>query len=256
MTMGQDMDNTVRFDGRADEYTKGRPNYSSALIDTLYREYGLSEKSVVADIGSGTGKFAVHLLERNSRVYCVEPNDDMRKTAERELGCYPGFVSVKGDAENTGLESRSVDLVTSAQAFHWFDGDKFRKECSRIIRGSGKVILIWNVRDTHSPINQDLYEIYSRYCDRFAGFSGGIVKDDPRIVRFFGGRYEYISFPHPLYTDREQFLSGCLSGSYSLRKGDRRYDDYLNELTAVFDRYSENGTVMIPYDSTAYIGTV
>ena len=47
MTTGWDMDNTVRFDGRADEYTKGRPNYSSELIDTLYREYGLSEKSVV-----------------------------------------------------------------------------------------------------------------------------------------------------------------------------------------------------------------
>ena len=86
------MDSTRKFDGYAKDYAVGRPSYALDLINCLYERYGISEKSVIADIGSGTGKFAKHLLERGSQVYCVEPNDDMRQTAEKELGSYEKFL--------------------------------------------------------------------------------------------------------------------------------------------------------------------
>ena len=248
--------NTNRFDGHADAYTLGRPDYAEELIDCLYDRYGISPSSVIADIGSGTGKFSKHLLDRGSMVYSVEPNDDMRLMAEKELSGYPNFRSIKGDAEHTSLQAGSVDFVTTAQAFHWFDVDSFRKECARILKNVGKVILIWNIRDEADPVNRRLFDIYSEYCPEFKGFGGGIVKDDQRIKDFYSGSYEYISFDHPLNFDKDMFISRSLSASYSLKGYDMKYKEYLDAVIAVFDRYSGKGIVTIGNHSVAYIGGV
>lgn len=250
------MDTTKKFDERAKDYTVSRPSYAIELIDYLYDNYDISKLSIIADIGSGTGKFAKHLLERGCEVYCVEPNEDMRSVAEGELCEYINFHSVQGDAENTMLEDRFVDCITVAQAFHWFDVTKFRKECSRIINDGGKVFLIWNVRDNSDLVNQELYKIYSRYCPNFKGFSGGIVQDDQRIKEFFDGEYDYVSFDNPLYFDKEKFIARSLSSSYSLRDGDSEYEEYIESLSAIFNKYSNNGTVTIGNQSVAYIGTI
>ncbi len=52
------MDNTETFTHLANYYTIGRPAYANTFIESLYSQYGFSEQSVIADIGSGTGKFA------------------------------------------------------------------------------------------------------------------------------------------------------------------------------------------------------
>ena len=88
------MDNTQNFNELAEDYTVGRPVYATDFIDSLYMHYGFDEHSVIADIGAGTGKFSKQLLDRGSTVYCIEPNDDMRNTAIRELGKYHKFHAV------------------------------------------------------------------------------------------------------------------------------------------------------------------
>lgn len=250
------MDTVRRFDGRAKDYTAGRPGYAAKLIDHLYSKYGISSSSIIADIGSGTGKFAKHLLEKGSEVYCVEPNDDMRRVAETELCGFANFHSVQGNAENTTLENGFADFITAAQAFHWFDAKKFRQECARIIKGKGKVFLIWNVRDNEDALNQELYQIYRRYCPGFKGFVGGIEKDDPRIREFFDGQYDYAVFDNRLHFDKEKFITRNLSSSYSLKDGDREYEAYMDALSTAFDRHAENGVVSFANQSVAYVGSI
>jgi len=244
------------FDGYAGDYTVGRPGYAPELLECMYGKYGMSRKSVIADIGSGTGKFAKHLIERGSEVYCVEPNDDMRRTAENELGAYSNFHSVAGDAENTSLADESVDFITTAQAFHWFDVERFRQECNRILKKDGKVFLIWNMRDETVGLNQDMLKIYTKYCPDFRGFNGGIKTDDERISAFFRSQYDYIAFNHPLYLDKEKFIARSLSGSYSLKDGDKDFETYITEITGVFDKYSDQGMVTIANESVAYLGRI
>ena len=181
------MDSTKNFNGLTTEYVTGRPMYAKAFIEDLYLQFGFSEQSVIADIGSGTGKFAVQLLEKGSTVYCVEPNDDMRGTAIQELGTFEKFYAVKGTDRKINIEEKSVDYITTAQAFHWFDVSAFRKECRRILKKGGLIFLIWNIRDMTDEMNRKCFEIYSEYCPRFKGFGGGIKKDDIRIRQFFDG---------------------------------------------------------------------
>ena len=252
----KNMNTTKKFDGRATDYTASRPSYALELIDYLYSNCGITKSSMIADVGSGTGKFAKHLLDKGSEVYCVEPNSDMRDVAENELCEYQNFHSVMGDAENTTLKNDSIDYITTAQAFHWFDVSKFKQECSRIIKSGGAVFLIWNVRSNSDLLNRELFQIYSTYCPNFHGFSGGIEKDDQRIKEFFNGNYDYVSFDNPLLFDRERFVTRSLSSSYSLKEGDSEYAKYIEALNKLFDKYQNNGIVSVANQSVAYFGTI
>lgn len=250
------MDSIESFTGKANDYTVGRPSYAPTLIEYLYSEYGLSHQSIIADIGSGTGKFAKQLLDQGSFVYGVEPNEDMRRTAANELGKYPRFQSINGTASESTIDDASVDFVTAAQAFHWFNVSAFRKECTRILKPNGNVILIWNMRDMSADVNSLNYDIISKYCPRFRGFSNGIKVDDERITRFFNGNYDHLEFDNPLFYDKGKFIRRSLSSSYSLQRGDENFQEYIDNLSAFFEQYAENNILEVPNQTVAYIGSL
>lgn len=137
----REMDSTKAFDGIASVYVKGRPTYAEKFVDDLYNKLGITTESIVADIGSGTGKFAEQIIKKGSFVYCVEPNDDMRNQSIKVLDKYSNKQCIAGGAENTGLKEHSVDYITTAQAFHWFNVKLFKNECIRILKPNGKVSL-------------------------------------------------------------------------------------------------------------------
>src|SRR5215471_4251687 len=141
------MSNSVtRFSGRAENYQKFRPRYPREIIKALTDYCDLAPESIVADIGSGTGILSELFLENRNRVFCVEPNPEMRAVADHRLAAYHGFVTVDGTAEQTTLRDESVDLVTAGQAFHWFDREPTRREWLRIMKPGSWVALLWNER--------------------------------------------------------------------------------------------------------------
>lgn len=117
-------DSAERFSGRVADYLKYRPGYPEELLAFLRSECGLVPGSVVADVGSGTGKLAELFLSGGNTVFGIEPNAEMRLAAERLFSGRSGFHSVAGRAEATTLPDSSVDLVAVGQAFHWFDREK------------------------------------------------------------------------------------------------------------------------------------
>ena len=121
-------DTVSRFSGRQGDYLAGRPSYPAELLEWLGALYAPPGRPAAADVGSGTGKLTAQLLRAGFRVYGVEPNGDMRRAAEALLAGDPRFTSVGGTDRDTGLADGSVDLVTAAQAFHWFDGPAFARE--------------------------------------------------------------------------------------------------------------------------------
>ena len=180
------------------------------------------------------------MLERGSTVYGVEPNTDMRRKAEKELCGFKKFFSIAASAENTGLKSGSVDIITSAQAFHWFDTLKFKQECRRILKSRGLVVLTWNTRDENDSVTIKCRDVFSKYCPEFKGFSDGIGQDDKRIEEFFCPCiYEKKTYDNDLMFTKEKFIQRCLSSSYALRQGDADYNEYLSALTRIFDIFSD-----------------
>lgn len=245
------MEQLNKFTGKANDYEKGRPSYAEDLMQFLDKYY-ISKESIIADIGSGTGKFTKQLLELGCHVYGVEPNDDMRKEAETSLSNFSRFHSVKGTASDANLPSASIDFVTVAQAFHWFDSKKFRNECMRILKPNGRVFLIWNVRDMDSPINQKIFSLNQKFCPNFKGFSEGIHSNTSIIKDFFNEKYEKRIFPHPLCFTEETFLSRSLSSSYALTKKDSNYEKYVDALRNLYLTYEKDNCLVIPNNTVVY----
>src|SRR5262245_43211146 len=115
-----------RFSNRVADYVRYRPGYPAAALDLLRKECGLRPERVIADIGSGTGLLSELFLKNGHRVFGVEPNPEMRQAGEEYLQSYRAFTSVDGSAEATTLADASVDFVTAAQAFHWFEPNAAR----------------------------------------------------------------------------------------------------------------------------------
>lgn len=231
------MDNTGKFTGKGAVYAAARPRYAEGLLAYLADEAGLASGALVADVGSGTGIFSEQLLDAGFRVIGVEPNADMREQAERALDGREGYRSVCGTADATGLPDASVDCVTAAQTFHWFDADAFKRECRRILKPGGIVAIVYNMRDVESPYMQAFAQLTRRFCPTFKGFSNGL--DEATLPAFFDGPCDVKWWDNPQLLPREAFVARALSSSRAPREGDANYLQYLEELDALFDQFAE-----------------
>ena len=135
----------------------------------------------------------------------------MRAAMQADLALSP----LCGSAESIPLPDCSVDVITAAQAFHWFDPAAFRAECLRLLRPNGRVLLIWNVRDEASPLIAENYAVNRQYCPRFRGFSNGLDFADATFRSFFCGDYQLISLDYPQLYNREAFVLRSLSSSFA-----------------------------------------
>jgi len=251
------MDATNKFTGKAALYAQHRPSYPEACFTYLIEANALTTESTAADIGAGTGIFTRALLDRGLRVIAVEPNVDMRETAEVALSGYTGYASLSGTAEQTGIADGSIDLVTVAQAFHWFDVKAFKQECRRILKPGGRVALIWNSRVHASEVVAENAAICREFCPAFNGFSGGMEERPERICEFFkDGVYEHQVFENPLQFDLDGFIGRNLSASYALKEDDAAYYDFIDALKALFAKYSSDGRLAMPNETRVYLGEV
>lgn len=245
---------THRFDGKGALYAKARPSYAHGLLTYLSEKLRAGPGSVFADIGSGTGIFTRQLLQNGYFVYAVEPNADMRRQAEQALQQDENFVSVCGTESSTTLPEHSVDFVTAAQAFHWFDPDAFRRECQRILKKNGRVLLVYNKRIETALCTQALAALRKEFCPDFAGFSNGL--DESRIRDFFAGDYTAYRCDNSRVYDRQGYINRALSSSYSLSETHVRYEEYVQRLQDLFSRFAVEDRLTVPMETVAYIGVV
>ena len=248
------LDPTRRFSSRVENYVRYRPGYPPEVIELLKTECGLISATVIADIASGTGIFTRMLLENGNRVFGVEPNPDMRKAGEKFLEACPNFVSVAGTAEATTLADHSVDLITAAQAAHWFDREKARREFVRICRPGGWTVLLWNERRTQSTPFLREYEQLLLRC----GTDYGKVRHErttQEIETFFAASPFHVrSFDYRQEFDYSALEGRLLSSSYTPQAGDAAYLPMLRDLRRIFDEYQVDERVAFEYETQVFYG--
>lgn len=250
--------NEDKFNHLAEIYEKYRPSYPEKYVEDIIEKCHLNSESLVADIGAGTGILSRQLLHYNLKVIGVEPNADMRRILQK-LEINKNFKAIEGTAEHTNLEDNSIDFIVVAQAFHWFDKEKFKKECKRILKPNGKVWILWNQLDETKGIVKEQKSVDDKYTNRFQEVNGilSASKKEEQIQGFFKDNlYEKKVVDNPLENDKEKFIGSNLSKSYSLKKDDVNYDNYIEAFGEVFDKYNKNGKVMIPNKTYGYLGNV
>jgi SAM-dependent methyltransferase len=143
-----------------DAYERGRPDYPEAAVAWLCEALEIEPGSTVVDLAAGTGKLTRLLAPRAGRVIAVEPIAEMAAKL-REL--VPRAEAVEGTAEDMPLPDSSVDAVTVAQAFHWFDQERAIAEIHRVLRPGGRLGLMWNHRDLADPLQKAIDDLVNRH---------------------------------------------------------------------------------------------
>jgi len=132
------------FDVNAVDYERSRPSYPPEAMAHVCAVAGIDASSTVLDLAAGTGKLTRLLVDTGAEVLAVEPVGGMRAVLADAL---PEVTALDGTAESIPLGDASVDAITVAQAFHWFDPPRALPEMRRVLRPGGSLLLIWNTRD-------------------------------------------------------------------------------------------------------------
>jgi len=127
-------ENIDRFSGFTDLYNASRP-IPPEIITEIILMYLPSSPELVVDIGSGTGLSTMIWRDIAPRIIGIEPNEDMRKTAQLNEAGNAEFR--EGYSNQTGLPDESADIVTISQAFHWMDIPSTLDEVYRVLKPGG-----------------------------------------------------------------------------------------------------------------------
>ena len=199
------------FDSGAAAYERGRPSYPPTAVDLVVEELGIGIGSRVVDLGAGTGKWTRLLVERGARVYAVEPVPGMR---DELLVAVPEAEVLEASAEAVPLPDGTIDGVTAAQAFHWFDAPATLAECARLLRPGGGLAMVWNERDESVPWVAELNAIMK-------GPRGGVPAYDEHVdwvaVVAAAGRFttvQHRAFGSAQEVDEATLLDRVQSTSY------------------------------------------
>jgi len=251
------LNSTERFTTRVADYVRYRPDYPTALVDWLHRELQVRSDATVADIGAGTGISCKLFLDAGHPVTAVEPNAAMRTASEDWLGHDPRFATVAGTAEATTLPDASVDLVTCAQAFHWFDQQAIKPEWRRILRPGGLAVVFWNSRRlTGTPFLEGYEQLLLDFGLDYTSVAERYNDDAAMQAWFEGGLRGVTRIDHGQLLDFDALRGRLLSSSYAPQEGHPRHAPMLAALQALFDATAVDGKVSFDYDTRAFAGTL
>jgi SAM-dependent methyltransferase len=235
----------TEFNDRSQEYAIGRPSYPLEILQIL-TDLGIGERSTIADIGAGTGLLTKIVGELGSNVLGIEPDEEMMNEGRNYCTDNQNIKFIHASAEDTGLEDTSVDLITIAQAFHWFDKHKCKEEFKRILKEDGYVMIVFNEMQRDSRLAQEYTDVLHQFK---AKHNAGISDFDPdeEKRRFFGQGYSKILFDYGHTLTEEAFIGGALSLSYTPSKKDTRYEEFVAALRKLFSYFQKDGAITFQY---------
>lgn len=153
-----------RFSKHATQYVQFRPVYPSDLYDFIYLH--LHQFETAWDAGTGNGQAARELSRKFRKVFATDISEKQLSNAHRADNIFYSVAS-----EKSLLTDQSVDLITVAQAAHWFDMKLFSEEVNRVLKPSGK-IAIWGYgllninKEIDSLINHFYHTVIGAYWDK------------------------------------------------------------------------------------------
>jgi len=235
------------YSDRARTYDK-RADYSESAVSAAISHTGLTEDAEVADIGAGTGKLTKILQRHFSKVFAVEPNDNMRSHGENNVKSGRVFWS-EGSAESTGIDSERISAVYFGSSFNVVNYDLTFSEMRRITKSEGWFTCMWNHRDTHDEIQ---FEIEKIIRTNIPSFDYGARRESPvklldnsgffKEVTFFEDRFE-------VFMNKSDVIAAWESHDTLYRQSDGRF----NEIIQAIARLIPDSGINVPYFTRIWV---
>ncbi len=167
------------FSKQSNAYKKYRPSYPEKLFEYLC---GLSKDHDLAwDCATGNGQSAIGLVNYFEKVYATDPSEQQISNAQT----HQKIIYKVEKAESSSLTSNSIDLITVAQALHWFDFDKFYSEVKRVLKPEG-IIAVWtySLPKISLEIDQLILHFHNNIVGKFWQKENQFVSEEYRTIPF------------------------------------------------------------------------
>lgn len=167
------------FSGASGDYQRNRPTYSEALFGFLAAQ--APSRGCAWDCATGTGQAAQRLAGYFEQVIATDGSATQIANAVRD----PRIDYRVATAEASGIDTASVDLLTVAQALHWFDIPAFFHEARRVLKPRG-IIAIWsyNLLTIEPAIDAVINHLYGPLLDAYWPPERRLVESDYRDIEF------------------------------------------------------------------------
>jgi len=168
------------FSAQSEEYARYRPVYPEALLQHILAQ--VPERQTAWDAGTGNGQVAVWLAQHFYQVYATDISENQLNQAPQRSNIH----FRQGAAEQTNFPENSINLITVAQAFHWFDHDRFYPLAQRALKPKGITALFGYALLTISPeLDKVVSHLYQTILE-------GYWDEERRLVE---QQYQNLPFP-------------------------------------------------------------
>jgi len=232
---------------RAYTYDK-RADYSVMAVKEAIKLTGLSFDTSVADVGAGTGKLTKLLSKEFSRVYAVEPNDNMRSYGQVNVPTSHVAWS-KGSAEVTGLGSDSVSAVYFGSSFNVVDPNLTISEILRITKNDGWFTCMWNHRDTEDAMQSEIERIIRSWVPNY---QYGIRRQDPTGFLDSTGVFKEVNFIEKRFEvsmSKEDTVDAWKSHQTLFRQSRDMFDDVIRAIEGLIPEVG----IVVPYFTRIWV---
>lgn len=233
------IERATSFGGTAPDYERGRATYPEDAVRWI-----AGDSRRIVDLGAGTGKLTRALTAYAPEVIALEPQHRM---ALRLRDVAPTALVSCSTAEALPLRSRWAEVVTVAQAWHWFDQERAVPEIRRILSPGGRLGLIWNVRDESVGWVRELARIAGpensaetrAHLDQLPGF----------------GPFEFRSWRTSQMLDRESLLAHVRSRSNVATLSESARASVLDDVARLCDTHlalAGRESFELPYETQVF----
>jgi SAM-dependent methyltransferase len=240
------------FGREAETYERVRPSYPSEAVAWLADNLQIGPGRTVLDLAAGTGKLTRLLAPSGATLFAAEPVEGMWRSFVAKV---PGVPIVAAVAEALPIGGGSVDAVTVAQAFHWFDADRAFEEFGRVLQPRGRVGLIWNARDRSSDWVNEVWSIMDRVEKRAPWRDHEQWRDSALGERSGFGPLHSATFRHEQPITPEGVVDRIASVSHVAVLPPAERERVLDEVRALLAGHSDTQgrtELRIPYRVDAY----
>jgi ubiquinone/menaquinone biosynthesis C-methylase UbiE len=185
-------------------YQEVRPQYPIDLYDFIRNKYSDRIVGAALEIGPGPGTATLQIVDYLPfELTLIEPDDNFRKLAKRNLEHISNLKYESNDFENNHFEDNCFDAIFSATSFHWLNKKNKYNECYRLLKEKGLLVLYWNnylILDSNVKNELDkMYQIQSSYIEMINGTEKSILsKIDSRSQEIVDSGYFRIT-SHELF---------------------------------------------------------
>ena len=207
------------FSKQSESYQKYRPSYPLEMFEYLS---SLCDSHHLAwDCGTGNGQAALGLTNYFEKVYATDPSEQQISNAKQN----PNIIYKVEKAEKSSLGNNSVDLISVAQALHWFNFEKFYVEVKRVLKPKG-IIAVWTYG--LPQISLEIDKLTLHFHDKIVG------KFWQRENKFVSEEYKTIPFPFkeietPSFQFRRELYRSDLLGLFRSWSATQRYKDQIGK---------------------------